>query len=77
MWQDVMQQLPLLQQAKHYNTTRYGYARGQEAVTLVQNIRHYYSILVWQDIPDKQPPPPLYSEDYFPKVIDDLGLQTF
>jgi membrane-bound lytic murein transglycosylase F len=76
LWQDVMEQLPLLQKARYYKTTRYGYARGQEAVTLVQNIRHYYSILAWQDIPDNQPLPPLRSEDYFPEVIHDLGLQV-
>lgn len=77
LWRDVMQQLPLLQQSSYYNTTRYGYARGNEAVTLVQNIRHYYSILAWQDIPNNQPPQPLSSEKYFPQVIDSLGLQNF
>ena len=77
LWRDVMQQLPLLQQSSYYNTTRYGYARGNEAVTLVQNIRHYYSILAWQDIPNNQPPQPLSSEEYFPQVIDSLGLQNF
>jgi membrane-bound lytic murein transglycosylase F len=76
LWQDVMQKLPLLQESKYYDKTRHGYARGNEAVTLVQNIRHYYSILVWQDIPDKQPPP-VGSEDYFPEGIDNLQLQAF
>ena len=77
LWRDVMQKLPLLQESKYYKKTRYGYARGKEAVTLVQNIRHYYSILVWQDIPDNQPTPPLRSEDYFPRGIDNFRLQTF
>ncbi len=77
LWQDVMQRWPLLQESKYYKKTRYGYARGKEAVTLVQNIRHYYSILVWQDIPDNQPTPPLHSEDYFPKGINNFRLQTF
>ena len=77
LWRDVMQKLPLLQESKYYKKTRYGYARGKEAVTLVQNIRHYYSILVWQDIPDNQPIPPLRSEDYFPKGLHNLRLQTF
>ena len=73
-WKDVMARLPLLQQSKYYKATRYGYARGQEAVTLVQNIRHYYNILAWQDLPDKQPLPPLRTEDYFPDVIHDIEL---
>ena len=77
LWRDVMQKLPLLQESKYYKKTRYGYARGKEAVTLVQNIRHYYSILVWQDIPSNQPIPPLRSEDYFPKGLHNLRLQTF
>jgi len=74
LWQDVMARLPLLQQSRYYKNTRYGYARGQEAVTLVQNIRHYYSILAWQDLPDTQPQPPLRSEDYFPDIVHDIEL---
>nr|WP_156896305.1 membrane-bound lytic murein transglycosylase MltF [Aestuariibacter salexigens] len=49
MWIDVKQHLPLLRQKKHYRTTRYGYARGDEAVTYVDNIRRYYDTLVWLD----------------------------
>ncbi|QSX34849.1 membrane-bound lytic murein transglycosylase MltF [Shewanella avicenniae] len=48
-WKDVKQVLPLLQQRKHYLTTRYGYARGSEAVRYVENIRRYYDTLVWID----------------------------
>ncbi|MDG2046538.1 MAG: membrane-bound lytic murein transglycosylase MltF [Halioglobus sp.] len=77
VWQDVMQRLPLLEDSNYYEKTRYGYARGKEAVTLVQNIRHYYSILVWQDIPDNQPIPPLRGEDYIPSEINNLQLQAF
>jgi hypothetical protein len=40
----------------------------------VQNIRHYYSILAWQDLPDNQPLPPLRTEDYYPDVIHDIEL---
>lgn len=49
MWVDVKKRLPLLRQKKHYKTTRYGYARGNEAVTYVDNIRRYYDTLVWLD----------------------------
>ena len=73
-WRDVMARLPLLQQSKHYRSVKYGYARGFEAVTYVQNIRHYYSILQWQDIPDSKPRPPLRIDDYVPAAIRGSAL---
>jgi membrane-bound lytic murein transglycosylase F len=76
LWQDVMERLPLLQKAQYYKNTRYGYARGREAVTLVQNIRHYYSVLAWQEIPEIQPLPPLRADDYLPETILDLELKA-
>ena len=69
LWEDVMERLPLLQKSKYYQNTRYGYARGSEPVTYVQNIRHYYSILRWQDISRNKPRPPLQTDDYVPAVI--------
>ena len=33
LWRDVMERLPLLQKISYYQNTRYGYARGTEAVT--------------------------------------------
>ncbi|CAM3735884.1 membrane-bound lytic murein transglycosylase MltF [Rheinheimera salexigens] len=48
-WLEVKQQLPLLRQRRHYQHTRYGYARGDEAVTYVENIRRYYDTLLWVD----------------------------
>lgn len=48
-WLDVKVQLPLLRQRRHYQHTRYGYARGDEAVTYVENIRRYYDTLLWVD----------------------------
>ncbi|BDM63715.1 membrane-bound lytic murein transglycosylase F [Shewanella sp. NFH-SH190041] len=48
-WGDVKQVLPLLQKRKYYSRTRYGYARGSEAVHYVDNIRRYYDTLVWLD----------------------------
>nr|WP_255456471.1 membrane-bound lytic murein transglycosylase MltF [Paraglaciecola sp. L3A3] len=47
MWVDVKIRLLQLRQKKYYKTTRYGYARGHEAVTYVDNIRRYYDTLVW------------------------------
>lgn len=57
LWVDVKLRLPLLRQKKHYKTTRYGYARGDEAVTYVSNIRRYYDTLVWlEEQREKQQP---------------------
>lgn len=53
-WRDVKEVLPLLQQRKYYQHTRYGYARGNEAVHYVENIRRYYDTLVWVDSQNKQ-----------------------
>ena len=49
LWMDVKQSLPLLSQKRYYKYTRHGYARGQEPVDYVQNIRRYYDVLVWND----------------------------
>ncbi len=46
-WIDVKKNLPLLSKKKWFQQTRYGYARGQEPVRYVDNIRSYYDILVW------------------------------
>ena len=49
LWVDVKRRLPQLRQKKYYRTTRYGYARGDEALQYVENIRRYYDSLVWLD----------------------------
>jgi membrane-bound lytic murein transglycosylase F len=46
-WIDVRDNLPLLAQRKWYKKTKYGYARGEEPVIYVENIRSYYDILLW------------------------------
>lgn len=76
LWQDVMTHLPLLQKSKHYQNTRHGYARGKEAATYVQNIRHYYSILEWQDIQQNKVLPPLRAQDYLPAALSNLNLRA-
>ena len=50
-WLDVKEFLPLLQKKKYYTQTRYGYARGNEPVIYVQNIRRYYDVLNWMTQP--------------------------
>lgn len=49
LWMDVKEALPLLSQKRYYKHTQYGFARGQEPVDYVQNIRRYYDVLVWND----------------------------
>jgi membrane-bound lytic murein transglycosylase F len=46
-WMDVKQRLPLLTQEKWHQQTKHGFARGQEPVEFVENIRSYYDLLVW------------------------------
>lgn len=58
-WQDVRQHLPDLQNPNIYPTTRYGFARGKEAVTYVDNIRHYFSALQLKAMPTNRIQPPL------------------
>ncbi len=56
-WIDVKKYLPLLSQKKWYKQTRHGYARGNEPVRYVENIRSYYDILVWITDRDNVPKP--------------------
>ncbi len=44
-WMDVKEFLPLLAQKEWYTKTRFGFARGNEPVAYVQNIRRYYDVL--------------------------------
>ena len=45
-WADVKIRLPMLSQKRYYNQTTYGYARGHEAYSYVENIRKYQLSLV-------------------------------
>ncbi len=47
-WADVKQYLPLLEDKAWYQYTRHGFARGQEPVNYVQNIRHFHDLLEWR-----------------------------
>jgi membrane-bound lytic murein transglycosylase F len=44
-WADVKKWMPRLNQPGYYETLKRGYARGGEAVILVENIRNYYDML--------------------------------
>jgi membrane-bound lytic murein transglycosylase F len=73
LWIDVMQRLPLLTKHAYYSKTRYGYTRGEEPVNYVQRIRHYYSILKWNEIAKTRIPPPLQAEKYVPARMSTQG----
>ncbi|GAB3531062.1 membrane-bound lytic murein transglycosylase MltF [Photobacterium alginatilyticum] len=70
-WSDVKQRLPLLRQRKYYTQTRYGYARGDEALNYVENIRRYYQSIIGYEQAHNQPP---QQQDI--AVIDDLHTIT-
>ncbi len=61
LWIDVKKHLPLLRQKRFYQNTRYGYARGDEAVSYVDNIRRYYDSLIW-----------LEQQESLPAIPDDI-----
>ncbi len=46
-WLDVKEHLPLLQKKAYYQYTKHGFARGNEPVVYVENIRRYYDLLRW------------------------------
>ena len=57
-WVDVRDSLPLLARESWHQQTRYGYARGSEAVNFVANVRSYYDLLVWMSNGRGAMPPP-------------------
>ncbi len=69
-WTDLREILPRLRDPDYYRFTRYGFARGEEPVIYVQNIRRYYDLLRWMfpteeesetDMPGLQPESPSFS----------------
>jgi membrane-bound lytic murein transglycosylase F len=45
-WADVKEALPHLSRGSYAKVTKYGYARGTEALLFAENIRNYYDILM-------------------------------
>ncbi|WP_371192626.1 membrane-bound lytic murein transglycosylase MltF [Glaciecola sp. SC05] len=67
LWIDVKKHLPLLRQKRYYQNTRFGFARGDEAVNYVDNIRRYYDSLVWLEEQDTLP---ILPEE---EILDEIG----
>jgi membrane-bound lytic murein transglycosylase F len=49
LWSDVKERLPLLTKRQYYKKARYGFARGHEAVSYVNNIRNFYNVIAWKE----------------------------
>ena len=65
-WEDVRKQLPSLQQPETYRSTRFGFARGEEAVTYVDNIRHYFTTLRLRNLTEQRQSAPINIADWLP-----------
>jgi membrane-bound lytic murein transglycosylase F len=57
-WQDVRQVIPKLSEPESFALVKHGYARGGEAMQLVDNIRNYYDILARMEPRDTPMLPP-------------------
>lgn len=71
-WVNLQETLPLLRKKKWHKKTRFGYARGDEAVKYVENIRSYYDILKWQvsrDWREQTPKKPIKALEVFPSAL--------
>ena len=68
-WSEVKDRLPLLRKRRWYKDTKHGYARGNEPVTYVQNIRHFYNLLNWTEVAKNRTPPPQEVEQYLPPAL--------
>ncbi len=71
-WSDVKQNLPLLAKRKYHKQTRYGYARGFEALRYVENIRRYYQSFVGYEHNKSQKAVSDVSDNF--KVLDSLKV---
>lgn len=72
LWIDVKKHLPLLRQKKYYKFTRYGFARGDEAVNYVENIRRYYDSLVWLESQYPNPSPSDNDQEPLPDNVAEI-----
>jgi membrane-bound lytic murein transglycosylase F len=55
-WADIKKHLPKLSKKRWHQQTKHGYARGNEAVKYVDNIRSYYQLLKWTEAQLEEPP---------------------
>ncbi|OIO82427.1 MAG: hypothetical protein AUJ90_02030 [Gallionellaceae bacterium CG1_02_60_948] len=60
VWADVKRVMPLLSRPEYYEQTKYGQARGGEAVVHVETVRLYHDMLKRLDTEGKLPDTPLF-----------------
>jgi membrane-bound lytic murein transglycosylase F len=58
IWLDVRKAYPKLREPEHYESLKHGFARGDEAVQFVENIRNYADIIVRLEKPIESDPAP-------------------
>jgi len=56
-WGDVKKMMPLLSQPEFFEKTKYGYARGSEAVALTENVHMFYDMLMHMEKSEVPPQP--------------------
>ena len=69
LWPDVRAQLPNLQNPNHFPMTKFGFADGEQAVTYVDNIRHYEGLLSFQNLPERRISPPIQVDALLPEHL--------
>jgi membrane-bound lytic murein transglycosylase F len=72
-WADVKKHLPKLSLKKWYTSLKRGYARGNEPVNYVDNIRAYYELLKWQlrqmELANREQPIPPHALTINPEAL--------
>ena len=69
LWPDVRAHLPKLQNPDIFPMTRFGFAEGNQAVTYVDNIRHYEGILTLESLPTARLSPPIEVDALLPEHL--------
>ena len=74
LWPDVRAQLPHLQHPEFFSLTKFGFAEGPQAVTYVDNIRHYEGMLKLQALPESRIAPPIEVDTLLPDSLRSITL---
>ncbi len=70
-WQDVRTMMPKLAQPEYYENAKHGYARGGEAVVMVESVRQYYDMLKRLTLPNI---PSLSTSPYYLQIPSESKL---
>jgi membrane-bound lytic murein transglycosylase F len=66
--------LPQLQNPDIFPLTRFGFAEGAQAVTYVDNIRHYEGMLTLESLPTSRLSPPIQVDALLPEHLRSAPL---